>query len=103
MCGLPENFKKFVSAKVSVIFYKQVTFEDFINGSSVKRNILKYAGDRRGSSVLTLDKSECLIYDGEHYYLYNIPYIEDKDSKKENVPIFVTKKVSEKVVCEDGI
>lgn len=93
LSGLPENFKKFISARISVVFYKSVTFEDFINGSSVKKNIMKYHGDKRGSSFLDLGKDECLIYDGEHYSKYSIPYVEDKDTKKNNVRILVKRNV----------
>ena len=93
LCGLPENYKKFISAKVKVIFYKQCTFEDFINGSSVKKNALKYHGEKRGSSILHMDKNETLIYDGNHYFDYKIPYMESRDSKKNNVDIFVDKSV----------
>ena len=97
LSGLPENFKKFISARIGVIFYKSVTFEDFINGSSVKKNIMKYHGQNRGSSFLDLDKDKCLIYDGTHYSEYYIPYIEDKDTKKNNVQILVKKIVEEKL------
>jgi len=97
LSGLPENFKKFISARISVVFYKSVTFEDFINGSSVKKNIMKYYGEKRGSSFLDLDKDECLIYDGIHYSNYHVPYVEDKDTKKNNVKILVTKNVENKV------
>lgn len=96
LAGLPENFKKFISARVSLIFYKKVTFEDFINGSSVKKNILKYHGVERGSSILDLKTNECLIYDGEHYNKIPINYLGDKDSKKNN-PNILTKKVGENV------
>lgn len=105
LAGLPENFKKFISAKVTVIFYKQVTVEDFINGSSIKRNIMKYSGDERGSSVLNMGKDECLIYDGNNYKKINVPYIESKDSKRNNVPIFLEKvpqNVHENVEEKDG-
>lgn len=94
LCGLPENYKKFISAKISIIFYKKCTFEDFINGSSVKKNILKYHGEERGSSVLHLDNNKCLIFDGEHYKNYSIPYLPENDSKKNNVSIFVEKIVN---------
>lgn len=97
LCGLPENYKKFISAKIKVIFYKQCTFEDFINGSSVKKNVLKYHGSNRGSSLLHLGKNECLIYNGEHYYNYKIPYLRAMDSKRKNVSIFVKKNVVKNV------
>lgn len=101
LAGLPLNFKKFISAKITLTFYQRVTFEDFINGSSVKKNILKYHGDDRGSSILDLRADECLVYDGNRYQKYDIPYIEDKDSKRNNVPIFVQKNVEEK--CSENL
>lgn len=109
LAGLPLNFKKFISAKITLTFYQKVTFEDFINGSSVKKNILKYHGDERGSSVLDLRANECIIYDSNHYKKYNIPYIEEKDSKRNNLPIFLDKNVSKNVPknvekkCEDNL
>lgn len=93
LCGLPENFKKFISAKVNLMFYKQVTFDDFINGSSIKKNILKYSGREVGSSILNLKKEECIIYDGKHYRRYLIPYMKSYDTKINNVRIFVPKNV----------
>ena len=91
--GLPENFKKFISAKIKVIFYKQVTFDDFINGSKVKKHLMNYHGAERGSSVLNLDKQDCIIFDGEHYTNYEVPYVESKDSKRNNVKILVNKEI----------
>jgi len=97
LSGLPENYKKFISAKVSITFYKQCTFEDFVNGSSSKKKILKYHGSKRGSSILHMGKDECLIYDGNHYYDYKIPYLKERDSKRNNVSILVEKSVVKKV------
>ena len=97
LCGLPENYKKFISAKITKVFYKQCTFEDFINGSSAKKNIIKYHGENRGSSLLHLGKDECVIYDGKHYQNYKIPYLEQYDSKKDNVEILVKKSVVKSV------
>ena len=58
---------------------------------------MKYHGRERGSSILNLGIENCIIYDGSHYCKYDIPYIEDKDSKKGNVQILVTKSVRQKV------
>lgn len=96
LSGLPENFKKFISAKINMSFYKQVTIEDFINGSSVKRNIINYSGSERGTSVLNLNKNEVLVYNGEHYIKYKIPYLKEYDTKKNNKPI-LCKKCAKKV------
>ena len=94
LIGVPENFKKFISSKINVIFYKQVTFADFINGSSVKKNILNYKGLEMGSSILNISDNETLVYDS-NYRKYKIPYLKDFDSKKDNKPLLI-KKRSEK-------
>ena len=98
--GLPENIKKFISSKITKVIYKKVTFEDFINGSSIKKNVLNYHGEERGTKVLNLDKSEAIIFDGTHYYKINIPYLPKYDTKKEN-PKIVKEKVKEKVNDEE--
>jgi len=96
LVGLPENFKKFISAKVNVIFYKSVNFFDFINGSNVKRLILDYNGLERGSTLLNIGKDEVIVYDGS-YKKYRNEYLKQYDTKLNNVPIFVEKKSSENV------
>ena len=87
LCGVGENFKKFLSSKLSAIIYKKITFADLINGSVVKNVAMGYKGKEKGSSILALDKDEALIYDGEHYNKVNIPYLSDFDTKKHNEQI----------------
>lgn len=87
LCGLPENFKKFISGRLHVEVYKAITIADLINGSSVKHHITQYKGNELGSSVLALDKDEALVYDGTHYEKIHIPYMEQYDTKKGNKPI----------------
>ena len=69
VCGLGENFKKFLSAKLTAIIFKKVTLADLINGSTVKNIVLRYKGNERGSSILNLSLGEALIFDGLHYHL----------------------------------
>lgn len=92
LCGTPENFKKFISAKINVIFYKKTTIADFINGSRLKSVLLQYKGDERGTELLNLKVGEALFFDGQHYTRFDVPYLERYDSKKSNVKI-VTPKV----------
>ena len=91
LIGTPENFKKFISSKLNVTFYKQVTFADFINGSSVKKNILNYKGLEMGSSILNISKDETLIYDS-NYKKCKIPYLKEYDTKKDNKPLLIKKR-----------
>jgi len=91
LVGLPDNFKKFISNKINIFFYKKVTLSDFINGSSIKRNIINYQGNERGSAVLNLSVDEVIVYHNR-YNKYKIPYLERFDTKKDNKPIFVERK-----------
>lgn len=96
LCGLPENFKKFISAKANITIYKKVSFDDFINGSKAKRDVLSYEGYEKGSKILNLGKNEILLHD-DSYQKYSIPYLKEYDTKKDNVPILVEKKRAENV------
>lgn len=93
LCGLGENFKKFLSAKLTAVIYKKITFSDLINGSRVKNIVMNYKGSESGSTLLNLDINEALSFDGKHYNKFNVPYMEKFDSKKNNVQIFVKKSV----------
>lgn len=96
LCGLGENFKKFLSAKLSVFIFKKTTIADLINGSVVKRVVTKYEGQEKGSNILHLKLDEALIYDGVHYSKLKIPYLKEYDTKANNVPILVRKSVPNK-------
>jgi len=97
LCGLGENFKKFLSAKLSVVIYKKTTIADLINGSVVKRIVLKYEGAEKGSNILHLNLDEALVFDGLHYEKIKIPYLKQYDTKASNVPILVRKSVPKNV------
>ncbi len=96
LVGVPENFKKFLSGKISTCFYKKVTINDFINGSSVKSNIINYEGKGRGYKTLNLKKGEVLVFDGD-YKIFPVDYLKEYDSKLNNKEIFVLKKCAENV------
>jgi len=95
LAGVPENFKKFISAKLSVVFLKRITLGDFINGSRIKNICVNYSGIEMGSSVLDIKINECLVFDGKHYSKIQIPYLKEYDTKLENVGICVPKNVLE--------
>lgn len=97
LCGTPENFKKFISAKIDVFFFKKSTIADFINGSRIKNVLVGYKGNERGSSVLGLEIDKAICYNGEHYCKMEVKYLEQYDSKKENVKILVPKCVRKNV------
>lgn len=84
LCGTPENYKKFISAKIDVMIYKKCTLADFINGSRVKNIISSYMGNEKGSEVLNIGISEALVYDGNHYSKVAIRYLEQYDTKRQN-------------------
>ena len=87
LCGVPENFKKFISGKLDILIYKKTTLADCINGCRVKNQIMAYNGNERGSEVLNLPKEEALIWDGRHYSKIHVPYYQKYDTKASNVNI----------------
>jgi len=97
LCGLPDNFKKFISSRLDMIFFKKSTLSNFINGSQIKNIAISYRGSELGSSILNIDVGDTLFYDGSHYNLISIPYLENYDSKKKNKKL-CTEKSAEKVI-----
>ncbi|KKM75633.1 hypothetical protein LCGC14_1388230 [marine sediment metagenome] len=93
ICGLGENFKKFLSAKLTAVIFKKVTIADLINGSTVKNIVMAYKGNERGQSILNLGLGKAIIFDGLHYNKVNVPYLSQYDSKKGNCAILVPKNV----------
>lgn len=87
LCGTPENFKKFLSAKVDEVFYKKATLADFINGCTIKNVLTSYKGYELGSELLNLKVNEVLHYNGTHYTVMNVPYYPEYDTKKDNIQI----------------
>jgi len=96
LIGVPENFRKFISSKIDICFYKKVKLGDFINGSNVKNSLLSYEGKGMGSKMLDLKKDEVLVFDGD-YRIFDVSYLQEYDSKLGNKDIFVQKKCAEKV------
>lgn len=87
LCGTPENFKKFISAKLNVCIFKKTTIADFINGSVVKNILTSYKGYELGSEILNIPINKFLLFDGKHYAAHDAPYYKQYDTKKDNVDI----------------
>jgi len=87
LCGLPENFKKFIASKLDAIIYKRCALGDFINGSRVKKVAFNYRGYELGAAVLNVGIDEAIVYDGTHYHKVNVPYVPDGDTKANNVSV----------------
>jgi hypothetical protein len=100
---VPENLKKFICGKIKAYIFKTCSHEDFINGSGAKNIMLSYKGIENGSKILNLDKNKAILWNGNHFYNLNIPYLEKFDTKANNEPILlkykedVLEKVNEKV------
>ena len=92
LCGTPENFKKFLGAKSNATIFKKCTIRDFINGSPTKNVINAYSGFEKGSEVLNLKINEALLFNGSHYKKFDVAYLKEYDTKKENVQILCKKR-----------
>lgn len=95
LCGVGENFKKFISNKLNVLIFKQITIGDLINGSRVKNMITNYKGSESGSTLINLDINEAIVYFG-NYRKIKVPYYKKFDSKIDNVSILGSKNVQKK-------
>lgn len=98
VCGLPHNFNKFLSGLLNAIIFKQSTLIDFIQRSPAERIIASFSpaigsSIQKGSRMLTMPKDIALVYDGEHYYDADVPYIVDGDAKRFNLPILIPKPI----------
>jgi len=91
LCGTPENFKKFISAKIDYFVYKKCTLTDFINGSRAKNLLLEYCGNERGTEILNLAIDRALLYDGQHWSKIDVPYYKKYDTKRNNEKILKKK------------
>lgn len=100
LCGLPDNFKKFISAKLDLIIFKECNLDDFINGSKLKAVCLDYKGDERGSYLLKLNEEEALFYNvkDSHWEKAKIPYYKEYDLKRQNPPLLMPKNVPKNVL-----
>jgi hypothetical protein len=84
LCGVPENFKKFISAKLDMLIFKKSAIADFINGSRAKNILMAYRGVEKGSEVLNMGVGEALVYDGNHYSKVVVNYLPQYDTKRGN-------------------
>lgn len=105
LCGLGENFKKFLSAKIHAVIFKQITFSDLINGSRIKQVAMNYCGDEAGSTMLDIPLNKAIVFNPvnfdkdknqSNYTVIDVPYMEDFDSKLENKPILTPKSFKKK-------
>jgi len=92
LIGLPDNFKKYLSSKLSVILFKKCTLGSFINGSAVKNTCLDYKGYEMGTSILNIPINKCLVFDGS-YEMVDIEYLREYDTKADN----------DKILCEKNV
>ena len=89
LCGLPQNFNKFISGKLSHVIFKQCTLVDFVNGSRAKNIAYSYREDELGSAMLAIPKDKALVFEAENlnYSMVHIPYLKNRDMKLNNPPI----------------
>ena len=88
---LPENGKKFLSAKINTFIFKKCAISDCINGSRIKKIIGSYCGPEKGHAVLDIPIDQALTFDGKSFNMLDVKYYKEFDSKKGNKPILIDK------------
>ena len=91
-CGLPENYKKFIASKLDAIVFKRCALSDFINGSRIKKVAFNYSDYEMGAAVFGIAIDKAIVYDGRDYHKVTIPYLNETDTKANNVSILQTNK-----------
>lgn len=86
-CGLPENYKKFIAAKLDSMIFKKCAMSDFINGSRTKKVAFNCEVDEKGSAVFAIPTDQAIVYDGLDYHKVRVPYQPDADTKANNEEI----------------
>lgn len=91
LSGLPENYHKYLSAQVDLVFFMKSTIGDFINNSSMQNAVKMYDGDGKGSVMLSVPQGETIMWEresGKFTPHISYPYLESMDAKRENKQIF---------------
>jgi hypothetical protein len=86
-CGLPENYKKFIAAKLGAMIFKKCALSDFINGSRVKSVAFNCEIDEKGAAMFAIPTDQAIVYDGLDYHKVQIPYLPESDTKAKNTSI----------------
>jgi hypothetical protein len=84
LCGLPENYKKFIASKLDAMIFKRCALGDFINGSRIKKVAFNYSDYEMGAAVFNIAVDKAIVYDGKDYHKVSIPYVPDTDTKAVN-------------------
>jgi hypothetical protein len=88
LVGLPFDFKKIFSAQATCFLYKSLNIAEMINGSTVKETLLEYKDYHLGAYTLSLPKSQVLCYDAGGFWIDDIDYFPEFDSKANNINLF---------------
>ena len=96
LAGLPDNFRKFISSLATGFMFKSLNLKSLINGSHGKEILLQYSGQEIGAFTLDIPINKVLCYsqvpiDGACFWLENVVYMQELDTKAKNVQLFVPK------------
>jgi hypothetical protein len=97
MAGLPDNFRKFLSALATGFMYKSLNLGSLINGSHIKYTLEQYRLAEMGAFTLSVPKDQVLCYSevpikGSKFWLDTVTYFEEFDTKIGNSNLFEPRK-----------
>ena len=96
LAGLPDNFRKFISSLATGFMFKSLNLKSLINGSHGKEILLQYSEQGMGAFTLDVPLDKVLCYsqvpiDGSCFWLDDVVYMQELDTKAQNVSLFVPK------------
>jgi hypothetical protein len=87
LCSLPFDFKKIFAAQARCFLYKGMNIQELINGSLIKETLMEYKGHELGAYRLNIPKQKVLCYDEAGFWMDDIKYYENLDTKAGNVKL----------------
>jgi hypothetical protein len=93
MAGLPDNFRKFLSALATGFMFKSLNLGSMVNGSHGKYILNQYRLAEMGAFTLSVPKEKVLCYsetpvNGSKFWMDKVTYFPKFDTKTSNRNMF---------------
>ena len=92
LISLPFDFKKIFAAQARCFLYKGMNIQELINGSLIKSTLMEYKGPALGAYRLNIPKNKILCHDEKGFWMDDVAYIKNLDTKLHNLNLFKKKR-----------
>ena len=92
LISLPFDFKKIFAAQARCFLYKGMNTQELIHGSLIRTTLLEYKGPELGQYRLNIPKNNVLCYDENGFWMDDVVYLKDLDTKINNLDLLKKRK-----------